>query len=59
MFAIRQVCDKYLANWKVVIWACMNLEKSYDTIDQHGIWQMLRVCGVGGKLLETVQIVWR
>ena len=31
------------------------LEKSYDTIDRHGMWHMLRVYGVGGKLLKAVQ----
>ena len=31
------------------------MEKAYDTIDQHGMWQMLRVYGVGGKLLKPVQ----
>ena len=33
----------------------MDLEKAYDTIDQHGILQMLRVYGVRGKLLKAVQ----
>ena len=33
----------------------MNLEKAYDTIDRHGMWQMLRGYGVGGKLLKAVQ----
>ena len=33
----------------------MDLEKAYDTIDQHGMWQMLRVYGVGGKILKAVQ----
>ena len=33
----------------------MDLEKSYDTIDRHIMWQMLRVYGVGGKLLKEVQ----
>ena len=33
----------------------MNFEKAYDTIDRHGMWQMLRVYGVGGKLLKAVQ----
>ena len=33
----------------------MDLEKAYDTIDRHGMWQMLRVYGVGGKLLKAVQ----
>ena len=33
----------------------MDLEKDYDTIDRHGMWLMLRVYGVGGKLLKAVQ----
>ena len=28
---------------------------AYDTIDRHGMLQMPRVCGVGGKLLKVVQ----
>ena len=55
MFAVRQVCEKYLANGKDVFWAFMDLEKAYDTIDRHGMRQMLRVYGVGGKLLKAVQ----
>ena len=55
VFAVRQVCEKYLANGKDVFWAFMDLEKTYDTIYRHGMWQMLRVYGVGGKLLKAVQ----
>ena len=55
MFAVRHVCEKYLAKGKDVFWAFMDLEKAYDTIDRHGMWQMLRVYGVGGKLLKAVQ----
>ena len=55
VFAVRQVCEKYLANGKDVFWAFMNLEKAYDTIDRHSMWQMLRVYRVGGKLLKAVQ----
>ena len=32
----------------------MGLEKAYDSIDRHGMWQMLRSYGVGGKLLKAV-----
>ena len=46
VFAIRQVCEKYLAKGKDVFWEFMDLEKPYDTIDQQGMWQMLRVHGV-------------
>ena len=55
LFAVRQVCEKYLVNGQDVFWAFMDLKKAYDTIDRHGMWQMLRVYGVGGKLLKTVQ----
>ena len=55
VFAVRQLCEKYLANWKYVFWVFMDLEKAYDTIDRHGMRQMLRVYGVGGKLLEAMQ----
>ena len=55
VFAVRQVCEKYLANGKDVVWAFMDLEKAYDTVDRHGMWLMPRVYGVGGKLLKVVQ----
>ena len=42
-FAVRQVCEKYLANGKDAFWAFMDLEMAYDTIARHGMWQMLRV----------------
>ena len=52
VFAVRQVCEKYLANGKDVFWAFLDLEKAYH---RHGMWQMLRVHGVIGKLLKAVQ----
>ena len=57
------MCEKCLANVKDVFWLFMDLEKAYDTIDQHYMWHMQRVYGVGGKLLKAIQsfmqIVWR
>ena len=52
---VRQVCEKYLENWKDVFLACMDLEKAYDTIDLYVMGQRLIVYGVGGKLLKAVQ----
>ena len=43
VFAVRQVCEKYLANWKDEFWEFLDLEKAYDTSDWHGMWQMLSV----------------
>ena len=42
VFAVRQVRKKYLVNVKYVFWA----------------WQMLRVHGVGGKVMKAVQIFY-
>ena len=53
VFAIRQVGEKYHANWKVVFWAFTDLKKAYDTIDRHGMWQMLRVYMELRKILES------
>ena len=39
VFAVRQVCEKYID----------------DIIDRHGMWQMLRVYGVGRKFIKAVQ----
>ena len=55
VFAKRQVYEKYLANGKDLFWAFMDLEKAYDTIDLHGMWQMLSVYKVAGKFLKPVQ----
>ena len=41
VLAVMQVCEKYLANGKDVFEAFMDLEKACDTIDRHGMWQML------------------
>ncbi len=37
IFAVRQVCEKYLAKGKKVFWAFMDLEKAYDRIDREGL----------------------
>ena len=34
----------YLANGKNVFWAFTDFEKGYDSIDRHGMWQMLSEC---------------
>ena len=41
MFAVRQVCEKYLVNGKDVFWAFMYLEKASYMIDRHGMFRML------------------
>ena len=44
-----------VANGNGVFWTLMDLKKAYNTIDRHSMWQLLRVYGVGGKLLKAVK----
>ena len=46
---LRQVCEKYLDR------VSRSKSISINTLDRHGMWHMLRVYGVGGKLLKAVQ----
>jgi len=55
VFAVRQVCEKYLAKGKDVFWAFMDLEKAYDRVDREALWQVLRMYGVGGRLMSAVK----
>ena len=59
VFAVRQVCEEYLANGKVVFGGFMDLEKAFDTIYRHGIWPILSMYVVAGKLLKTATILCR
>ena len=52
---MRHVYEKYLAKWNHVFSELIDLEKAYDIIDLLGMWQMLRVHEVGGKLLTAVE----
>ena len=53
MFAVRQLCEKYLANGNYTFWMFMDLQKPFNKICQHGMWQMIRVDGDGGKLFKA------
>ena len=51
--AVRQVCEKYLANRKVVFWTLMDLEKAMVRIDmvRDRCYELYRVWG---KFLKAV-----
>ncbi len=55
VFAERQIVEKYLGKGKDVFWAFMDLEKAYDRIDREALWKVLRLYGVGGRLLNAVK----
>ena len=51
IFVVRQLCEKFLGKGKDVYFAFMDLEKAYDRVDRGALWQVLRMYGLGGKLL--------
>ncbi len=59
IFAVRQVCEKYLTKGKKVFWAFMDLEKAYDRIDREGLWTVLRLYGLDGRLLKGVKSFYK
>ena len=58
IFIVRQICEKYLAKNKDVYFAFLDLEKAYDRVDRDALWRVLRLYGIGGKLLEGVKSLY-
>ena len=57
-FIVRQICEKYLGKGKDVYFAFLDLEKAYDRVDRDAMWNVLRMYGVGGKLLKAVKSLY-
>ena len=36
----------------------IDLEKAYDRVNGEGLWQVLRIYDVGGKLLSGIKIMY-
>ena len=58
IFIVRQICEKYLGKVKNVYFAFLGLEKAYDRIDRDAMWNVLRLDGIGGKLLRGVKSLY-
>ncbi len=56
IFAVKILVEKYyLEKDRKLFAAFMDLEKAYDRADRKGLWDTLRVYGVGGKLFEGIK----
>ena len=58
IFVVRQLCEKYIGKGKDVYFAFLDLEKAYDRVDRDAMWNVLRLYGVGGKLLKAVKSLY-
>ena len=57
IFIVRQICKKYLGKGKDVYFAFLDLEKAHDRVDRDAVWNVLRLYGIGGRLLLGVKSV--
>merc|ERR1711895_129466 len=54
IFVVRQLCEKLKEKRKLVYMAFMDLEKAYDRVDREALWQVLRIYGIGGRVLRGI-----
>ena len=55
IFVLRQVSEKMTEKKRRLFVAFMDLEKAYDKVDRDGMWQGMRINGVGGKGLRGIK----
>lgn len=59
IFAIKMIVEEYLGKGRKLYAAFMDLEKAYDRVDREALWNVLRIYGVGGQLLEGIKTFYR
>ena len=58
IFIVRQIYEKYLGKDKDVYFAFLDLEKACDRGDRDAMWNVLRLHGIGGRLLRGVKSLY-
>ena len=58
IFALKQVCEKVREKGGKVYLGFMDLEKAYDRVNREALWQVLRMYGVSGKLLNGIKSMY-
>ncbi len=56
---MKILVEKYLEKDRKLFAAFMNLEKTYHRVDRKGLYDILRVYGVGGQLLEGIRSFYK
>ncbi len=58
IFAIKMLVEEYLGKKKLYA-AFMSLEKVYDKADREPLWNVLKIYGMGGQLMEEIKTFYR
>ena len=57
IFIVRQICEKYLGKGKTCILHFWIWRKRMIRVDRDAMWNVLRLYGIGGRLLRGVKFV--
>ena len=55
IYTVKTMIEKYIGKRKKLYAAFVDLEKAYDRVDRKALWDVLKIYGVGGKLLDAVK----
>ncbi len=55
IFAVKILVEKHLEKDRKLFASFVDLEKAYDGVDRKGLWDTLRMYGVGRQLLEGIR----
>ncbi len=59
IFAVEMLLEEYLGKARKLYAAFMDLEKAYDRVDRKVLWNVLKIYGVGGQLIEEIKVFYR
>ncbi len=59
ILAIKMLVKDYLGKDMKLYATLMDLEKVYDRDDRNALWHALKVCGVGGQLMEGMKAFYK
>ncbi len=59
IFVIKMLMKEYLGKDRKLYAAFMDLEKAYDRVDGKELWNVLKIYGVGGLLMEGIKTFYR
>ena len=59
IFSVKMTVEKYLAKDRKLYAAFMDLEKAYDRVDWNALWDVLKIYGVGGQLLDGIKAFYK
>ena len=55
IFTLKQIGEKAREKKRRVCVGFLDLENTYDRVNSEALWQVLRMCEVGGKLLSEIE----